>query len=88
MWCRSSVYAQTTEFRKRAMLQSQEKELGPPDLVCLSYTHDRDFGVFKAYPQGKEKFAETAWCPPAHAAYDGWQDATVKDNVAEADGAQ
>ena len=24
-----------------------EKEAGPPDVQCLSYTHDRDYGAFK-----------------------------------------
>ena len=26
---------------------------GPPDLVCLSYTHDRDYEEYKPYPEGK-----------------------------------
>ena len=26
------------------------QESAPPDPVCLSYTHDRDYGVFKARP--------------------------------------
>ena len=45
-------------------------ERGPPDARCLSYTHDRDFGAFRAYPPGKAEFEGGGWCPPAHACYD------------------
>ena len=27
---------------------------GPPDLVCLSYTHDEDYEEHKPYPPGKK----------------------------------
>ena len=52
--------------------------------MCLSYTHDRDYGVFKRYPLGKEKFGLRAWCPPEHAQYDGWTDVDVESIVARA----
>ena len=44
-------------------------EESAPDLVCLSYTHDRDFGTFKDYPKGKELFRGRGWCPPSQAEY-------------------
>ena len=52
-----------------------EKEEGPPDLECLSYTHDRDYAMYKAFPHpSPEKAAVTnirsAWCPPSRACYD------------------
>ena len=47
-----------------------EKEQGPPDLQCLSYTHDRDYGEYKPYPPGRAHFSGRAWCPPRHACYD------------------
>ena len=52
--------------------------------MCLSYTHDRDYGVFKRYPLGKEKFGLRAWCPPEHAQYDGWTEVDVESIVARA----
>ena len=30
-----------------------EREQGRPDPVCLSFTHDRDYGVFKPYTEPK-----------------------------------
>jgi len=48
------------------------QESGPPDQRCLSYTHDRDFGHFREYPEGKEHFRGRGWCPPKHAEYDGF----------------
>ncbi|CAK0884189.1 unnamed protein product [Prorocentrum cordatum] len=49
------------------------KESGPPDKKCLSWTHDRDYGVFKEYPPGRENFMGRGWCPPRHAEYDGFR---------------
>jgi hypothetical protein len=49
-----------------------EKEGGKPDPVCLSYTHDRDYGTYKRYPRGKENFMGRGWCPPRKAEYDGF----------------
>ncbi len=31
---------------------------GPPDLVCLSYTHDDDFTDYKPWPAGKKPRSE------------------------------
>lgn len=45
-----------------------------PDAHCVSFTHDRDWESVKRTPrpEGSEKFANTAWCPPPHAEYDGF----------------
>ena len=37
--------------------------------MCLSYTHDRDFGGFLDYPPGKAEFRSKGWCPPEKACY-------------------
>ena len=41
-----------------------EKEGGPPDPRCVSYTHDRDYGSFKPYTAGIADFKHRGWCPP------------------------
>mmetsp|Transcript_25810 Transcript_25810/g.47620 ORF Transcript_25810/g.47620 Transcript_25810/m.47620 type:complete len:406 (-) Transcript_25810:92-1309(-) len=69
LWNHSSAYRQTKEFEN----PPYEPEEGPPDMKCLSYTHDRDFGAFKAYKRGQEELAARAWCPPKHAEYVGFQ---------------
>ena len=46
------------------------KEVGPPDLQCLSYTHDRDYLSFKEPPHGHAKMTRRAWCPPLFARHD------------------
>ena len=44
-----------------------KKELRPPDLACVSATHDRDyFALTGTSPTGA---LSKAWCPPAHAQY-------------------
>mmetsp|Transcript_21650 Transcript_21650/g.51719 ORF Transcript_21650/g.51719 Transcript_21650/m.51719 type:complete len:351 (+) Transcript_21650:65-1117(+) len=50
--------------------RSYEKEDGPPDPECLSFTHDRDYGHFRSYPPGKEHFKSRGWCPPPQYCYD------------------
>ena len=49
-----------------------QREDKAPDPRCVSYTHDRDYGQFKTYPDGKEAYAKRGWCPPRGAEYDGF----------------
>eukprot|EP00316_Scyphosphaera_apsteinii_P023109 CAMPEP_0119341044 /NCGR_PEP_ID=MMETSP1333-20130426/101524_1 /TAXON_ID=418940 /ORGANISM="Scyphosphaera apsteinii, Strain RCC1455" /LENGTH=598 /DNA_ID=CAMNT_0007352919 /DNA_START=35 /DNA_END=1831 /DNA_ORIENTATION=- len=51
MWNKSSVYRLSRDFMSKYALPPQSN--GPPDLVCLSYTHDDDYEDFKPYPEGK-----------------------------------
>ena len=60
IWNQSTLYRSTKAYRWRDV----PEESGPPDVQCLSYTHDRDYGEYKKYPEGKEGFAKTAWYPP------------------------
>jgi len=41
--------------------------------VCVSYTHDRDYGNFKPYPKGKEHFRGRGWCPRRDFEYEGFE---------------
>ena len=41
MWCKSSAYRLTADFATK--YQRAPDDRGPPDLVCLSYTHDDDY---------------------------------------------
>lgn len=52
--------------------RNYEKEASKPDPRCVSYTHDRDYGNFKQYPDGKENFKHRGWCPPRGSEYDGF----------------
>eukprot|EP00928_Gymnodinium_smaydae_P038270 TRINITY_DN26428_c1_g2_i1.p1 TRINITY_DN26428_c1_g2~~TRINITY_DN26428_c1_g2_i1.p1 ORF type:complete len:574 (-),score=79.45 TRINITY_DN26428_c1_g2_i1:48-1769(-) len=49
-----------------------DKEIGPPDKVCVSFTHDRDYGLFQEYDAKSLKHKGRGWCPPSHAEYDGF----------------
>lgn len=55
MWCKNEAYRNSDVFRARMM--SYAKESGPPDEVCLSYTHDRDYITFKEYPPGTNPYS-------------------------------
>ena len=50
MWCKNNDYRNSDLFERR--MRRYEKESGPPDPRCLSYTHDRDYIAFKDYPSG------------------------------------
>ena len=69
VWNHSSSFRASDAYNAHQS-GSYEREAGPPDPQCLSYTHDRDYGEFKPYPPGKAHFAGRAWCPPRHACYD------------------
>mmetsp|Transcript_40135 Transcript_40135/g.92223 ORF Transcript_40135/g.92223 Transcript_40135/m.92223 type:complete len:504 (+) Transcript_40135:41-1552(+) len=69
LWNHSSAYRESAEYTD----PDYHTEEGPPDGVCVSYTHDRDYGNFKEYPKGKEKFKGRGWCPPRQYEYDNFK---------------
>jgi len=69
LWNHGSAYRRSNEYRR----PEYAKERSPPDPLCVSYTHDRDFGMFREYPAGKEEFRFRGWCPPPEAEYDGFK---------------
>jgi len=70
MWGRSSAWRRTGQG-------SYEREQGPPDSRCLSYTHDRDYTNYRMYPPGGRDAAINPWCPPSGFAHDDPQTATA-----------
>jgi len=68
LWNHSSTYRASDESENPDYLIEE----GPPDAVCVSYTHDRDFGNFKEYPAGKEHFRGRGWCPRRKLEYEGF----------------
>ena len=68
MWNYNSAYRASKSYAA----QWYEVEARSPDPRCVSYTHDRDYGQFKTYPDGKEAYAKRGWCPPRGAEYDGF----------------
>jgi hypothetical protein len=48
MWTKSPSFRQTVEYRRKWGEQARiAKEIGNPDIVCLSETHDRDYDLWK-----------------------------------------
>eukprot|EP00928_Gymnodinium_smaydae_P004187 TRINITY_DN11454_c0_g1_i3.p1 TRINITY_DN11454_c0_g1~~TRINITY_DN11454_c0_g1_i3.p1 ORF type:complete len:522 (-),score=136.21 TRINITY_DN11454_c0_g1_i3:93-1658(-) len=75
LWNHSSTYRASDEYQNPPYV----KEAGAPDAVCVSYTHDRDFGNFKEYPKGKEEHRGRGWCPPKPFEYEDFKpDAAVE----------
>merc|ERR1712227_1182049 len=47
MWTKSEGFQQTPEYRTKL---KRVAELGVPDRICLSYTHDQDYGRLMSSP--------------------------------------
>jgi hypothetical protein len=60
VWNHSIAYRSSDAYKWRDVPEETE----PPNVECLSYTHDRDYSAFQPYPEGKEVFAKNAWYPP------------------------
>ena len=75
LWARNLEYRRS-KYWSRFNMQSRStgylRESGPPDVVCLSFTHDRDYGVFKDYVGSRKEHQGEGWCPPVHAEYEGF----------------
>merc|ERR1712014_307288 len=69
IWNHSSKYRNSPEYKN----PRYRKEEGPPDAVCLSYTHDRDYGVFKSYSAKNKDFQGRGWCPRRGYEYDNFE---------------
>ena len=60
-WNHNKVWRRSAE----SMAQEYKAESGPPDLKCLSYTHDKDWEQYKG--ERPVQTGRKPWCPPAHA---------------------
>jgi len=76
LWNHSTTYRKSNEYKNPPYVAEGDD----PDLRCLSYTHDRDFGAFKPYPEGKDHLANQAWCPPRGAEYPNFGDRKEKSD--------
>lgn len=75
VWNQNSEYRRSAKFaRYHVKGKSYEREVSEPDKVCLSFTHDRDYGVFKEYTGANEQHRGDGWCPPSFAEYEGFQE--------------
>ena len=68
IWNKSSSWRRTQAYPHNDYYVEEAK----PDPVCLSYTHDRDFLVYKDIPKGAEKMERRKWCPPRGREYEGF----------------
>lgn len=69
VWNHSSRYRSTPEYTAPGYKKEQES----PDVICLSYTHDRDYGIFKSYSLANGKWQGRGWCPRRGFEYDGFE---------------
>ena len=70
IWNTNLAHRSSNAYLELQRQHRYEREAGPPDLVCLSYTHDRDYLQYKEKPSAHAKMTRRAWCPPKFAAHD------------------
>ena len=71
VWNHNHEWRESAEYKRmRSILY--ESEEGPPDAVCLSYTHDRDYLFYKELPESKKGETFHPWCPPQGREYEGF----------------
>lgn len=67
--------------RNNSSGEEYEAEDSPPDPICLSLSHDRDFTAYREIPEwrkgsihqgGSAGGGSKPWCPPRHAEYPGF----------------
>eukprot|EP00931_Biecheleriopsis_adriatica_P115629 TRINITY_DN91398_c0_g1_i1.p1 TRINITY_DN91398_c0_g1~~TRINITY_DN91398_c0_g1_i1.p1 ORF type:complete len:676 (-),score=68.99 TRINITY_DN91398_c0_g1_i1:45-2072(-) len=86
IWSLNSEYRASrlsAKSRHQSADAGYEREAGPPDRLCLSFTHDRDYGVFKNFTASNVKHMGKGWCPPSHAEYAGFRAASSDQNSSE-----
>lgn len=71
VWNHNLAYRASKAYNDLQHQRRYLQEAGPPDAVCLSYTHDRDYLQYKAPPAAAAKMSRRAWCPPLFARHDG-----------------
>eukprot|EP00434_Breviolum_minutum_P044244 symbB.v1.2.039499.t1/scaffold6608.1/size16736/1 len=72
VWSHNKAWRRAHPSRLRREYYS--KEDGPPDQVCLSYTHDRDYLAYKKAPKGRAGGRNRPWCPPHGKEYENYPD--------------
>lgn len=76
MWNYNRAYRASAAYRERMM--RYEREAAPPDQLCVSYTHDRDWESIRATDRpgatsGRPPYAQQSWCPPLGKEYAGFE---------------
>lgn len=80
VWNHNWAWRGSPQYKRRLHALSYESEAGPPDPVCLSYTHDVDYTAYKELPERAKNIHSHPWCPPSGREYEGFD--KVFDRVA------
>jgi len=71
VWSHNWAWRNSPQYKRRLHAVAYESEAGPPDAVCLSYTHDLDYPAYKQIPDRVKMNAHShrPWCPPSGREY-------------------
>lgn len=70
IWNTNLAHRSSPSYLELQRQHRYEREAAPPDLVCLSYTHDRDYLKYKEKPTMHHTMTRRGWCPPLFAQHD------------------
>ena len=90
VWTTNQEYRRTFEYQASHAQHPDyyTREEAPPDPVCLSYTHDRDFEQHKSLPPAAVQMREAGqlpWCPPHFAEYEDTVEAGENGDAIDSD---
>jgi hypothetical protein len=74
VWNYNSAYRRSSQYKSRRFPHRYQKESHPPDPICLSHTHDRDYTKYKELSEAQKEEHFDPWCPPVGKEYDGFYD--------------
>ena len=82
VWNHNWSFRESANYLHKRHMSEYSKEEREPDLVCLSYTHDRDYTKYKPLPENIKASNQQfhGWCPPIGKEYDGYYDKDDKDD--------
>mmetsp|Transcript_4827 Transcript_4827/g.15939 ORF Transcript_4827/g.15939 Transcript_4827/m.15939 type:complete len:237 (+) Transcript_4827:467-1177(+) len=74
IWCKGAAYRASRHYLDLQQQRSYAAEAAPPDDICLSYTHDRDFMRYRTAGARHAAMRRTPWVPPRSAEYPGYEE--------------
>ncbi len=76
VWNHNWYYRESTHYKRLRNLEDYQVEQGPPNPLCLSYTHDRDYSRYKTMSLEQQGHP---WCPPPGKEHKGYYDDETTD---------
>lgn len=81
----NGTYRRSSQYQSLRNFENYQTEEGPPDVLCLSNTHDRDYFKYKQTMSSSTRnpIGHPPWCPPPGKEYPGYYDDDDDESIKE-----